>query len=76
MNYEENISKKVRKSAITTGIISTKPFKSGQRINTIKTVVNHPILNVPAYTFEEDSSVVECRRCTVVEFSECNAKSL
>lgn len=71
MNYEENIGKKVRKSAITTGTISTKPFKSGQQINTVKAVVNHPILNIPAYTFLEDNSYVECRRCAVIEFSEC-----
>ncbi len=44
-----------------------KPFKSGLMINTVKGVINHPILNIPAYTFYEDDSYVECRRCIVVE---------
>lgn len=60
MNYEENIGKRVEKSS------SGKPFKSGLHINTVKGVINHPILNIPAYTFEEDESYVECRRCGVV----------
>jgi len=42
---------------------SNKPFKSGLSINTVKGVIVHPILNIPAYTFEEDESYVECRRC-------------
>lgn len=40
-----------------------KPFKSGGKVNTVKGVVDHPVLHVPAYTFEEDDSIVECRRC-------------
>ena len=44
-----------------------KPFKSGSKVNTIKNVINHPILNIPAYTFEEDDSYVECRRCNIFE---------
>jgi len=57
MNYEENIGKRVHKGW------SGKAFKSGLKINTVKGVINHPILNIPAYTFEEDDSYVECRRC-------------
>lgn len=60
MNYEKNIGKRVHKPK------SRKPFKSGFLINTVKGVINHPILNIPAYTFEEDDSYVECRRCDVV----------
>lgn len=45
---------------------SGKPFKSGLKINTIKGVINHPILNILAYTFEEDDSYVECRRCQII----------
>lgn len=44
-----------------------KPFKSKSKINTVKGVIVHPILNIPAFTFEEDESYVECRRCGVVE---------
>jgi len=60
MNYEENIEKQVTKFK------SGKPFKSGFQTNTVKAVINHPILNIPAYTFEEDDSYVECRRCKVI----------
>ena len=60
MNYEANIGRRVNKPK------SGKPFKSGFLINTVKGVINHPVLNIPAYTFEEDDSYVECRRCSVI----------
>ncbi len=60
MNYEENIGKQVYKYK------SGKPFKSGLKVNTVKAIIDHPILNIPAYGFEEDDSYVECRRCAVV----------
>jgi hypothetical protein len=47
--------------------ISGKPFKGGNKTNTITDVVNHPMLNVPAYTFAEDHAFVECRRCSIVD---------
>jgi hypothetical protein len=47
-----------------------KPFKSGFKTNTVKGVIDHPILHVPAYTFVEDDSYVECRRCEVVKYTE------
>ena len=54
------IGKKVQK-------VSPKKFKSGSKINTVKGVVMHPILkNLKAFTFEEDDSIVECRRCREV----------
>lgn len=56
-DYKKNIGSKVHKH------MSGKPFKSGLVVNTIKGVINHPHLNIPAYTFEEDESYVECRRC-------------
>jgi hypothetical protein len=58
--FKLNIGKRVKKS-------SNRPFKSTFWINTVKDVVNHPTLNIPAYTFVEDESYVECRRCEVVE---------
>lgn len=45
---------------------SGKPFKSGLKENTVKGVVDHPQLMIPAFTFEEDDSVVECRQCHAV----------
>ena len=53
---QSNIGKKVLKK-------SGKPFKSKLLINTISSVINHPILKIPAYTFEEDNSFVECGQC-------------
>lgn len=46
---------------------SRKPFKSGLKINTVKDVVDHPILHVPSFTFFEDKSIVECRQCQLLE---------
>lgn len=44
-----------------------KPFKSRLKVNTVKDIINHPILNRPAFTFFEDDSYVECRRCYLAE---------
>lgn len=44
-----------------------KPFKSGLKFNTVSGVVDHPVLHIPAFTFIEDDSVVECRRCLLRE---------
>jgi len=61
---EKNIGKKVIKDK------SGKPFKSGLKVNTVKSVIDHPELShdkpILAYTFFEDDSYVECRRCEVV----------
>lgn len=53
---------------------SGKPFKSGEHVNTVKDVVEHPNKidkntgkGVPAYTFYEDDSIVECANCTYAE---------
>jgi len=62
--HEINIGLKVFKHK------SGKPFKSGLKVNTVKGVINHPILNIPAYTFEEDDSYVECRRCKILSEEE------
>lgn len=43
--------------------VSGKPFKSKLKINTVKGLVSHPTLNIPCFTFEEDDSFVEVRRC-------------
>jgi hypothetical protein len=65
----KNIGEKVTKTAFNRqkgNNIMPKPFKSGNLINTVKGVIMHPTLNIPAYTFEEDSTYVECRRCDVI----------
>jgi len=65
--YRENIGKKVRKGSITEKIVNRNPFKSGFLTNTIKDVVMHDLIDEPAYTFIEDESQVECRRCIIVD---------
>lgn len=70
MNYKKNIGRRVRKGAISDGDPNNKKFKSGLLINTVKDVIDHPVLHIPAYTFEEDDSYVECRRCFLVDTHE------
>lgn len=65
-DYESLIGKRVTKRPIGEKNLkgyNPNPFKSGFKVNTVKSIINHPILNVPAFTFEEDDSFVECRRC-------------
>ena len=64
--YSQNIGKKVHKFSLY-GVNKIRPFKSGQKINTIKGVMVHPITGRPAYTFEEDDSHVEAFRCKIAE---------
>lgn len=68
-NYIENIGKIVTKCRITQKNKKYKPnkFKSGLYQNTVKDVIVHPILKIPAYTFIEDDSYVECRRCYIIK---------
>lgn len=65
-HFEENIGKKVVKCSVEKRISNGKKFKSGLIENTVKDVITHPVLKVDAYTFEEDDSYVECRRCKLV----------
>jgi len=46
---------------------SGKPFKSRKKINTVAGMTLHPKLNSPCWTFMEDDSYVECRRCQFLE---------
>jgi hypothetical protein len=63
--YESMIGKKVKKTSD-----KPKPFKSGFKINTVKDIVRHEFLDIPAFTFEEDDSYVECRRCVLANEEE------
>jgi hypothetical protein len=67
-DYEKYIGKQCRKKSIN-GLrhYKVKPFKSTLKTNTIKGVINHPHLNVPAYIFHEDDTCVECRRVEIIE---------
>lgn len=70
-NYESLIGKRVTKRPIGERNLkgyNPNPFKSGQKINTVKGIINHPKLNIPAFVFLEDDSYVECRRC--IEYKE------
>ena len=62
----KDIGKKVKKTTHKENV-EPKPFKSGFKTNTIKGVIEHPILKIAAYTFEEDDSYVECRRCIIIK---------
>lgn len=47
---------------------SGKPFKSGKKVNTVKEIIQHPILKgEQAYTFIEDDSYVSVVQCKKVE---------
>ena len=67
-NYEQYIGKQCRKKSIN-GVkyYKVKPFKSTFKTNTIKGVINHPHLNIPAYVFHEDDSYIECRRVEIID---------
>lgn len=64
--YLEAIGHLVYKSRINSNVATKKPFKSGNLSNTVKGIIEHPILGRPAFTFIEDESYVECRRCTIL----------
>ncbi len=65
MEYTLWVGKQVRKCGNRAGA-NVKPFKSGNMVNTVKGVINHPQLNVPAFTFTDDDSYVACNRCLLV----------
>lgn len=44
---------------------SKKPFKSKQLYNTVSGVTTNPHTGLDAFTFEEDSSVVDCWICNI-----------
>ena len=59
-SYLPNVGCKVEKD-------SGKPFKSGSKQNTVNGVIWNEKFNWAMYTFEDDDSQVECRRCKKVE---------
>lgn len=63
------VGKKVEKSS-TNGKRASKPFKSGSKINTVKSLIEHPQLKTLAFTFEEDDSYVACNQCFLAIITE------
>lgn len=59
-NFDKKVTKTSKKGTVP------KPFKSTFRTNTIKGLIVHPHLKMPAYTFHEDDSYVECRLCIIL----------
>ena len=70
-DFNVNIGKKCVKKPIneeSEDSYKQKPFKSGLKTNTIKGVIDHPQLpGKLAYTFFEDDSYVEVRRCKIID---------
>ena len=47
---------------------SGKPFKSGNTVNTIKGIIDHPYREgKKAFTFYEDESCVSVEQCNLIE---------
>jgi len=46
---------------------SKRPFKSGEKVNTVANVCSDIYLKRLCFTFEEDDSHVECHRCILSE---------
>jgi len=46
---------------------SGKPFKSGEKINTVKDTTINPRTGKPAFTFFEDDSVVDQCQCIATD---------
>ncbi len=65
-DYASYVGKRVQKTRPGPGR-EPKPFKSGLKVNTVRGVIEHPMLQVPAFVFEEDDSYVACRTCKLVE---------
>jgi hypothetical protein len=59
------IGLKVTKSALSS-TRSPKPFKSGLKENTVKTLTVNPNTGKPAFTFYEDESIVDAYICKPV----------
>ena len=57
-NYEDAIGKRVFKN-------SKKPFKSKNLYNTVNAVTKNPHTDLPAFSFEEDDSIVDANICTI-----------
>lgn len=66
MNVKYMIGLKCRKAS-RPKTSQPKPFKSGEKFNTIKGVIINPHTGNPAFTFEEDESWVDTHCCLLME---------
>lgn len=66
-NYTEWIGQKVYKHGFS-------KFKSGLSVNTIKNVIVHPVTGQAAFTFYEDDSYVQCKKCFLKEIKKPSVK--
>ncbi len=69
--YKQYIGFKIRKKTNTANSTSN-PFKSTFKINTVKNVIQHPKLNIPAFIFDEDDSYVACHGCRIYPETKLN----
>ena len=65
-NFYSMIGKKVTKSAKNHSGKEPKPFKSGNKVNTVRDVIVSPITSYPTFIFVEDDSFVDCHICDVI----------
>jgi hypothetical protein len=63
--WEKMIGQQVWKNPKTTSKFEPKPFKSGNKINTVRGTIRHPITQQLSFLFEEDNTFVECSRCSI-----------
>lgn len=63
--WEKMIGQQVWKNPKTTSKFEPKPFKSGNKINTVRGVLYHPLTKNLCFTFFEDNTFVECFRCSL-----------
>lgn len=64
-SWNTMVGKRVWKNPKTTSKFQPKPFKSGNKVNTVKAIVVHEQTGRPGFSFLEDDSVVECFRCSI-----------
>jgi len=55
--------------------LSGKPFKSSFKMNTIRGIIDHPVLiSEQAYIFHEDDSYVSIKMCKIIEKMDSNTQ--
>lgn len=65
INYSDWVGKQVSKTALNRKP-TPKPFKSGNKCNTVKGVTINPYSNKVGFIFEEDDSIVDAHICELV----------
>ena len=66
--YKAMIGQKVTKTSRSNNKTTPKPFKSGNRVNTVKAAdFIHPVSGNLCFTFEEDNSYLQCYQCRLAD---------